>query len=184
MTEMITTKPGMQAILGDGIALRLLTEHDLSRTLGWRNRDAARIQFKHAEKLMLADHKVWFERKKSLTDAYYFIVENKDDGQAVGQVAIYNINLTNQSAEVGTFIAAPEAEGRGFMKRAILALMAWAFKDLKLNRVYLEVFATNLRAIRIYESCGFSLYGQVGEMLLMQKMTALNMPESPASARV
>lgn len=184
MTEMIPTKPGMQTITGDGIQLRLLTEHDLSRTLSWRNRDAARIQFKHAEKLVLAEHKVWFEHQKSQPDCYYFIVENTESGQAVGQVAIYNIGLINESAEVGTFIVAPEAEGRGFMKRAILALMAWAFKDLKLNRVYLEVFTTNLRAIRIYESCGFTPYGPAGEMLLMQKSIAQNRPETLASASV
>ena len=181
-TIVIAIKPAVQPISGDGIRLRLLTENDLPLTLAWRNRDTARSQFRNAEKLVQTAHRAWFDQQKKLNDRYYFIVENADGGRAVGQVAIYNINHDTCSAEVGAFVVAPEAEGRGFMKRAILELIGWAFNVLKLRRVCLEVFATNQRAIRVYESCGFMQYGQSGEMLLMQKIKNENNPDSPASA--
>ena len=169
-TVMIAIKPAVQPISGDGIRLRLLTENDLPLTLAWRNRDAARSQFRNAEKLVPTAHRAWFDQQKKLNDRYYFIVENAEGGHAVGQVAIYNINHDTCSAEVGAFVVAPEVEGRGFMKRAILELIGWAFNVLKLRRVCLEVFATNQRAIRVYESCGFMQYGQAGELLLMKKI--------------
>ena len=181
-TAMIAIKPDVQPISGDGIRLRLLTEHDLPLTLAWRNRDAARSQFRYAKKLVPAEHRAWFDQQKKLNDRYYFMVENTEGGHAVGQVAIYNINHDTCSAEVGAFVVAPEVEGRGFMKRAILELIGWAFKVLKLRRVCLEVFATNQRAIRVYESCGFMQYGQGGEMLLMQKIKVENNPDSSACA--
>ena len=179
---MIVVKPVVQPISGEGIRLRLLTENDLPLTLAWRNRDAARSQFRHAEKLVPAEHRAWFDQQKKLNDRYYFMVENAEGGRAVGQVAIYNINHDTRSAEVGAFVVAPEAEGRGFMKRAILELIGWAFNVLKLSRICLEVYATNQRAIRVYESCGFMQYGQVGEMLLMQKIKEENNPDPVVSA--
>ena len=151
---MSIVKTCLQPIPGEGIQLRLLTEHDLALTLAWRNRDEARCQFRHSEKIAMNDHQAWFARQQSLHDRYYFIVENNDGHQAIGQVGIYNIDVQTQSAEVGTFVVAPESAGRGLMKRGINTLTDWAFDVLKLTRVTLQVFATNHRAIRLYEACG------------------------------
>ena len=75
---MIAVKPVVQPISGEGIRLRLLTENDLPLTLAWRNRDAARSQFRHAEKLVPAEHRAWFDQQKKLNDRYYFMVENAE----------------------------------------------------------------------------------------------------------
>jgi RimJ/RimL family protein N-acetyltransferase len=40
-----------------------------------------------------------------------------------------------------------------------MLLLKSAFRDLGLNRVYLEVFNNNSRGIALYEGCGFATEG-------------------------
>jgi RimJ/RimL family protein N-acetyltransferase len=42
---------------------------------------------------------------------------------------------------------------------AIRQLVEFGFRDLNLNRIALHVFATNTRAIHVYEKIGFSREG-------------------------
>ena len=143
------------AINASKVHLRLLTEDDLEMTLAWRNRDEVRRWFKHSDVVTLENHRAWFRQHQLVDDALMFIVENNETREPVGQVSIYAIDREIGEAEVGRFIAAPGASGKGFIRDAIEALVAFAFGELQLQRVFLEVFTDNTRAIRLYESLGF-----------------------------
>ena len=143
------------AINASKVHLRLLTEDDLEMTLAWRNRDEVRRCFKHSDLVTLENHRAWFRQHQLVDDALMFIVENNETREPVGQVSIYAIDREIGEAEVGRFIAAPGASGKGFIRDAIEALVAFAFGELQLQRVFLEVFTDNTRAIRLYESLGF-----------------------------
>jgi len=149
-------KAALDAIEGGTVRLRLLTAADLPMTLAWRNRDEVRRWFKFSDVLLPAQHREWFDRYAEEDGNYVWIVEESARGEPVGQVSLYRLDRHKREAEVGRFIAAPGHEGRGFMKAAILALKRWAFEALSLSRLYLEVFADNLRAIALYERCGFA----------------------------
>jgi diamine N-acetyltransferase len=137
------------------VSLRLLSREDLAMTLAWRNRDDVRRWFLYNDALTMEQHHAWFETHQAGDDALMFIVEDLATRTPVGQVSIYNIDREVGEAEVGRFIAAPNASGKGFIREAILALLDFAFGELKLDRVFLEVYADNERAIRLYESVGF-----------------------------
>jgi RimJ/RimL family protein N-acetyltransferase len=47
-------------------------------------------------------------------------------------------------------------------------ILGYAFMELNLHRVSLDVFGYNLRAIRSYEKVGFKLEGRKREMLLRE----------------
>jgi RimJ/RimL family protein N-acetyltransferase len=136
------------------VRLRLLTEDDLEMTLAWRNRDDVRRWFKQSDIISMESHRAWFTQHQLVDDSIMFVVEDIN-GDAVGQVSIYSIDREAGEAEVGRFIAAPGASGKGFIREAINALVEFAFTELALQRVYLEVYADNLRAIRLYDSLGF-----------------------------
>jgi RimJ/RimL family protein N-acetyltransferase len=87
------------------------------------------------------------------------------DGAPVGQVAIYDIE--GSSAEVGRFIAAPEARGTGTMKRAIGELLLAAQDRLSTRRATLRVLKNNQRAIGLYRTLGFQQIGEDDAMLSM-----------------
>lgn len=137
------------------VSLRLLTRDDLPMTLEWRNRDDVRRWFLSSDVLSLEQHQAWFDKLQAGDDALMFVVEESATQTPVGQVSIYNIDREVGEAEVGRFIAAPNASGKGFIREAILALVQFAFGELGLTRVFLEVYEENARAIRLYESVGF-----------------------------
>jgi diamine N-acetyltransferase len=139
------------------VTLRLLTHDDLAMTLAWRNRDEVRRWFKHSDVLTLAEHQAWFDAHQLGDDALMFIVQRTETEEPVGQVSIYRIDREVGEAEVGRFIAAPDATGKGLMRAGIQKLITFAFSELNLRRIYLEVYADNTRAIRLYESVGFSV---------------------------
>jgi diamine N-acetyltransferase len=145
----------MKPIQTERVRLRLLQVDDLDMTLAWRNRDEVRAWFKHSDVISPEAHRAWFESLQQTDDALMFIVEDATTNLAVGQVSIYGIDREVGEAEVGRFIAAPGASGKGLIREAIAALVVFAFGELTLQRVFLEVYANNTRAIRLYESLGF-----------------------------
>lgn len=160
-------------IAGGLVRLRLLAIDDLPMTLAWRNRDEVRRWFRNSALVDMAQHTAWFHQQQLTDDALMFIVEDSATGEAVGQVSIYNIDRETSEAEVGRFIAAPNVSGKGFIRAAILALTHFAFEELSLARLYLEVFANNERAIRLYASVGFVVFedaAKASERMVLMEM--------------
>jgi diamine N-acetyltransferase len=150
------SKRRLTAQARESVVLRPLEERDLELTLSWRNRDEARRWFKNANMVETDAHRAWFDRYLAKSDDFTFIVEHVATGAAIGQAAIYDVDLGTRRAEVGRFLVAPEWAGRGLMKQACLATIDIAREQLFLKALYLEVFVTNLRAIAVYRACGFA----------------------------
>ncbi|GIE83082.1 hypothetical protein Aph02nite_90320 [Actinoplanes philippinensis] len=68
------------------------------------------------------------------------------------------VSLSLDSAEVGFWIAA-DAEGRGYVSRALNAVFGHAFDDLGLHRIEMRTLTTNDRSRRVAERFGFTLEG-------------------------
>jgi RimJ/RimL family protein N-acetyltransferase len=58
---------------------------------------------------------------------------------------------------VGLFV--PGLRGQGLGREITRLVLAWAFGELGVHRVELEVLAFNRRAIRCYLACGFRQEG-------------------------
>lgn len=157
----------IEAVSGEALHLKPLVHEDLPYTLAWRNRDEARVWFKHSEPVTEAQHQGWFESYLHRGDDMVWVVWAK--GRRVGQVAAYDIDHASGNAEVGRFLAAPEAMGRGYMQRACTLLLDYCRERLNLRRVYLEVLPGNERAIRLYKGLGFVVEREDGAMLFMER---------------
>lgn len=142
-----------EPIRSGSLVLRLVTDADLAMTRQWRNRDEARVWFKNSNKLTETQHQDWFAKYLTNDNDYFFIVEA--DGVPVGQASVYEINWSKGTAEVGRFLAAPDFAGRGYLTKACQVLLSFCRTTLGLDSVYLEVFETNEKAIRLYQRCGF-----------------------------
>jgi diamine N-acetyltransferase len=136
------------------LCLRLIEASDLETTLSWRNRDDARIWFKSSAPISLEQHRAWFQSYQDKDDDFLFIVEV--NGKPVGQASVYGIQWDTGSAEVGRFLVAPEASGWGYISHACGALLQLSRETLGLKSLFLEVFETNERAIRLYQRNGFA----------------------------
>src|SRR5665213_1908803 len=109
-------KPNLQPFGNATIQLRLITEADLDLTIGWRNREDVRRWFKNSQIITIEQHRAWFAQYAPRNDDFVFIVEAL--GRPVGQASVYGIEWEKGSAEVGRFIAAPGASGRGYIGMA------------------------------------------------------------------
>jgi len=162
-------KPAYSPLTVGGLRLRLLSRADLPFTLEWRNRDGARQQFGTADVLQWDQHVGWFARYVDKPDDLVFIVEDATNNARIGQVAIYGIDADASRAEIGRFVVAPEFQGKGLMRQAIEALMAFANETLDLTSVYLLVRETNDRARRLYAGLGFAEVSQADGMITMER---------------
>jgi diamine N-acetyltransferase len=156
---MVMSKRYIPPLYAGCIRLRLLEERDLPRTLAWRNRDHIRRWFFSNQQLTPEQHAAWFAGYQQRDDDFVFIIETTEGGlQPVGQAAIYNVDWAGRTAEFGRLmIGEADAAGRGLARAATAALVGLALDQLELRELHLEVIPSNLRAIRVYESCGFEV---------------------------
>jgi diamine N-acetyltransferase len=146
-------KRSIQPFGNADVRLRLITEADLEMTMSWRNRDDVRIWFKDSQPITGEQHRAWHSRYSTRDDDFVFVVEAH--GSPVGQASVYGINWAESSGEIGRFVVAPEARGRGYIGLACTELLRFCGGTLNLKHLYLDVKENNYRAIKIYERNGF-----------------------------
>ncbi|MBN9156889.1 GNAT family protein [Microbacterium sp.] len=84
------------------------------------------------------------------------------DGEAVGNVGLFEVDELARHAEVGIALI-PSARGKGIGTEAMRRMLEFAFVRGNLRRVHLEVIASNAAAIRSYEKAGFVVEGRQRE---------------------
>jgi RimJ/RimL family protein N-acetyltransferase len=83
------------------------------------------------------------------------------DGKLIGQCALFNLNSTAQVCELGITIGDKAYWGQGYGRESISLLVEYAFRYLNYRKVWLQVHATNQRAIRAYLASGFVEEGRL-----------------------
>ncbi|WP_447555501.1 spermidine N1-acetyltransferase [Vreelandella sp. EE22] len=81
-------------------------------------------------------------------------VAQDSNAEAIGLVELIEIDYIHRSAEFQIIIA-PEHQGRGFARSLIHQALNYSFTILNLHKVYLIVAVENLKAVHLYQQCGF-----------------------------
>ncbi len=144
------------------IALRAVERDDLAFTRACRN-DPAIYLPALGRKFPATDagEEAWFQslgQGTPPTEAT-FIIAAEEDGHPLGLTTLREIDWVNRNAMLGLWIT-PEAQGKGAGRSACEQLLAFAFDQLNLHRIALDVLASNERAISIYDDLGFSKEGR------------------------
>ncbi|MCC6956363.1 MAG: GNAT family N-acetyltransferase [Anaerolineales bacterium] len=151
-------------IYGEGIRFRGIEQSDLVSFVTWLNDPEVREGLAMYLPLSMADEQDWFEdlQKRPPEERPYLIEVQQDDNTwvGVGNCGFFNINWRIRSAEVGIFIGEKRFWGRGIGTKVMRLLIQVGFDTLNLNRIRLDVYDTNPRAIRTYEKAGFVYEGR------------------------
>lgn len=139
------------------VCIRPIENRDTQNIVKWRNAPEVSQFFIDRRLLTPQGHKEWLEKRVSTGEVAQFIIELNE--APVGSVYLRDIDLNNQKAEYGIFIGEERALGQGVGTKAGLLCLQYGFETLKLNRIFLRVFAENQRAVRSYEKIGFSCEG-------------------------
>ena len=86
------------------------------------------------------------------------IVEKETDTH-IGGTGVHSIDTVSRSCSFGILIGDRERWSRGYAKEATRLVVRHVFDTLNLNRIQLNVFSFNTRAIGVYERVGFKQDG-------------------------
>ena len=105
----------------------------------------------------LAMEERWFESMLDHhgKDRWFFVIARRVDGRAVGSIDLHEVDHVNGGAGVGVAIGDPADTCHGYGSEAISLLLDFAFGELRLHRVWLDVYDDNAGARRLYERLGF-----------------------------
>jgi RimJ/RimL family protein N-acetyltransferase len=138
---------------GDKITLKPLTESDVQIIRHWRNLYAK--DFFTQDYITKDQQQQWYQHYKDTAGQdYMFIIEDKN-GELCGTIALYNVNVSDRTANVGRIMIIEAYRGKGYMEEAINLVSNYAFESLHLYKLTLQVYLDNANAIGTYARCGF-----------------------------
>ncbi|MGC2191582.1 MAG: GNAT family protein [Candidatus Dormiibacterota bacterium] len=104
--------------------------------------------------------------------AYEFRVRTLEEDRLVGFVALFSIEWPNSHGWVAVGIGDPADRGKGFGKEAVSLVLRFAFHELGLHRISLDVISDNLPAIALYRHLGFREEGRMQERVYRDGITS------------
>jgi RimJ/RimL family protein N-acetyltransferase len=103
----------------------------------------------------------WFEQlvEKQGTDHYHFVICLIDGDRPIGATDLRDLDLDNGNAGFGIVIGEKAEWNKGYGTEALQAICDFGFGQLRLERIYLEVYAPNTAGQRAYQKAGFVVEG-------------------------
>jgi RimJ/RimL family protein N-acetyltransferase len=141
-------------IVGQRTRLRAIERSDIPAFLRWFNDPEVRSYVFAVFPTSRAEEERWFEAQVGDDSMHIFAVETSD-GVHIGRAGLRELDWKNRSAVCGIVIGEKSYWHRGYGSDALRTLLRFAFEELNLHRVSLNVYAFNQRAIRCYENIGF-----------------------------
>src|SRR5437870_1484644 len=83
-----------------------------------------------------------------------FAIETKD-GRHIGNMGPSDVEPEQRRARIAIRIGEVADRSKGYGSDAMRTFVRFAFEEMNLNRIELEVFEYNHRAITAYKKCGF-----------------------------
>lgn len=148
-------------IIGEKVHLRALTESDSAAYKSWIN-DRKLVQY-NATYTPISDinHNEWFSSVTRNADIAIFSIIEATANSLIGSCSLRHIDHLHKNAELQIRIGKATKRGAGLGTEAVFLLLTHAFNDLNLNRVYLNVFSDNQRAIHAYKKSGMTIEGEL-----------------------
>lgn len=128
-----------------------LSEYDKLQVLKMRNHLQVKKWMHNQESISEESHFEFIENLESDMDKCYFLIKQK--ANVIGSINFSKINLGN-SVELGIYTN-PFLQLKGAGSLLESAASHYAFIELDVRKIKLEVYSDNDRAIRFYNKCGF-----------------------------
>lgn len=141
--------------------LRPLEKKDAEGILEWMKNPDINCYYRFNPEEVTKESVIKFIENSMTEENKHFAIVNELD-EYLGTISLKNIDLTNKSSEYSIGLR-ESAIGTGAAAFASKELFRIAFKELELNKVYLNVLSDNQRAIRFYNKIGFEFEGEFKE---------------------
>ncbi len=150
-------------ICGERVRLRAIERSDIPNFVRWFNDPEVRRYLLIYAPISAAQEEQWFDRmlEQQGKEQFVFAVDARagDEWVHIGNVGLHRINWKDRNATLGIVLGEKAYWDQGYGTDATRTMIRFAFEELNLNRVELEVFDENARARRCYEKAGFRYEG-------------------------
>lgn len=142
-------------LTGEKALLRPFTEVDATAIAEIiEDPEVIRFTFEPSADLTLERLSTWYGSRGEQADRLDLAVTDRETGAVVGEVVLYDWNPAHRSCVFRTLIG-PGGRGRGLGTEATRLIVGYAFEQIGLHRIQLDVYSHNHRARRVYEKVGF-----------------------------
>ena len=151
-------RDGTQPIIAHGtVYLRPAERSDVPLFVAWMNDWRTSRTLSLVAPISEPMEEAWFERvvESQGKDGYHFTACLLADDRPIGTVGFYDLDLRNGNAGLGISIGRAEDRGKGYGTDMLRALLWFGFAQLRLERIWLDVYDVNPDAQRLYERVGF-----------------------------
>ena len=158
---MTTFDPADACIASDRLLQRRVEEGDLADLLLVNGNDAVTQYLPYQTWHTTADAQAWYARISGMQaegKLIQLVIVERSSGRVIGASLLFNFDPASERAEVG-YVLGEAHWGRGLMKEALVALLAFAFDALKMRRVEAFVDGRNLASDRLLRRLGFTCEG-------------------------
>lgn len=136
-----------------------LSHSDLNDIMKWVNDPEVVKNFQNFDRIITPEEEI--EVITSLIESPYdkcFSIFRASDDAYIGQGSINQISWKNKLGRLSLFLK-PEFWGQGYAQEVIELLIKRAFDEFELHKLWLMVWATNEKALHLYQKCGFEIEG-------------------------
>jgi RimJ/RimL family protein N-acetyltransferase len=142
---------------GRTVYLRPAERSDIPTFVAWLSDERTTRNLDMRSPIGLAMEERWFEDMLDHhgRDRWLFVICRLDDDRPVGSIDLHDIDLTSGGAGLGIMIGDAADRSQGYGGDAIGALLDFSFDELRLERVWLDVYDVNRDARRLYDRLGF-----------------------------
>jgi RimJ/RimL family protein N-acetyltransferase len=149
-------------IAGEHTILRAFEREDVERCYRWMNDPNIVRTLKSRYPIAFTNEAEWLEGAMSPSlNERHFAIERKDDRSHIGNASIHDIDWVSRTSWFGLFIGEPTAWNRGFGTDAIRTLVRFAFDDMNLVKLRINVFDYNEKAKHVLLGHGFVEEGKL-----------------------
>lgn len=148
-------------IKGKRVFFRPVEETDLPYLVKWLNdQDMARLVVGWTFPVGAAEQRAWFDCSHSDTRTQRWMVQPLDGDEPIGLTGLWDIDWHNRHALSALKLGSSEIRGKGYGQDAIYTLMAYAYYQVGLNRLWGDILVYNKASYRAYvEKCGWRVEG-------------------------
>jgi len=151
---------------GKYVKFRSLEIDDLPKLRDWRNLKTVRKATREYRLLNMISQKKWFEKiynENPPTSLMFGIINNKR--KLMGVCGLTYIDWKNKHAEVSCYLTLSNWQKTKEAKDTIQTLTKYAFEELNLHRLWVEVFTISKENITLIKKLNFVKEGELREKL-------------------
>jgi RimJ/RimL family protein N-acetyltransferase len=148
---------------GKLVRLRPLEPEDLEPAAKWMNDPEVTYFLGMRYPISRVEEERWLREastSNNFAGGLRLAIETKE-GMLLGSIDLRNTSPEDRRASLGVVIGEPEYWSKGYGADAIMTVLRFGFGQMNLNRVSLDLFEFNERALACYRKCGFREEGRL-----------------------